>query len=303
MKVVLLGKDGQVGRAFLSLLAQHTHIHCVAFGRSEADFFNAEGLRALVLAEKPDVVVNAAAYTQVDLAEEQAAQAFQVNATAVWVLAKACAEIGACLIHISTDYIFSGKKSAPYMVEDAAEPINEYGHSKWEGECYIRAQPHLNYIIIRTAWVYSCFDRNFLHTMLRVARSRDVVRVVSDQVGTPTSAHSLAGAMLRCIEQFCEQLTGQLAEPYVQLQRVYHWTDAGIASWYDFAVAIMEEAFLLGLLPKKVEVEPISSAEYPTKAKRPTFSVLDKTATFAALGTTAKHWRVALREELQRLTL
>lgn len=292
MKVVLLGKDGQVGRAFSALVSGHSAIHCVAFGRIQADFFNIESLRALILAEKPDVVVNAAAYTQVDLAQDQPDLAFQVNATAVWVLAKVCAEIGARLIHVSTDYIFSGKKPEPYLIEDAAAPINEYGRSKWEGECYIRAQPDLNYAILRTAWVYSCFDRNFLHTMLRLAKSRDVVRVVCDQIGTPTSAHSLAGAMLACFENPVE---------HPLPNGTYHWTDSGVASWYDFAVAIMEEAFHLGVLPKRVEVVPISSAEYPTKAKRPTFSVLDKTATSAVMGKVAKHWRVALREEIQRL--
>ena len=289
MKILLFGKDGQLGRAFMSHMTHHAQYQLVCFGRKEADFSTPACLEKIIFSERPDVIVNTAAYTKVDVAEDSYDEAYTVNALAVQVIAAAAAKIKACLIHISTDYVFSGTKPSPYLVGDTTEPVNAYGRSKREGERYIETQENLNAVILRTAWVYSRYDRNFLSTMLRLAQTQDIVRVVTDQIGTPTSVSSLCDAIVSFIER--PALTG-----------LYHWTDAGVASWYDFAVAIMEEAFLLGLIPRKVVVQPIGSEAYPTKAKRPFFCVLDKKTTYQTLEKTADHWRESLRKEMSYLT-
>ena len=234
---------------------------------------------------RPSVVINAAAYTAVDRAESEQAAAFAVNADGPGHLARACAGLGARLIHVSTDFVFSGNACHPYQPADPTGPVSVYGESKLAGEQQVREALGEQSVIVRTAWVYSRVGHNFVKTMLRLMAERDSLSVVADQVGTPTWARGLAEALWRIVDK--PEIAGTL-----------HWTDAGVASWYDFAVAIAEEAHAQGLLARPVAVKPIATADYPTPAARPAWSVLDKTASWQQLGCDGMHWREALRAML-----
>jgi dTDP-4-dehydrorhamnose reductase len=224
----------------------------------------------------------------VDRAETEAVQARATNAAGPANLARAAAASGSRLIHLSTDFVFDGKSAAPYRPEDPTNPLNVYGVTKRDGEVAVREILPARSVVLRTAWVYDATGRNFLLTMLRLMRDRGSVRVVADQFGTPTAAHSLAAAIWTAV-----------ARP--EIAGIHHWTDSGVASWYDFAVAIAEEAAVAGRAATTAEVIPIGSSEYPTPAKRPGFSVLDKTVTIAALGITPAHWRQALRRVIGQI--
>jgi len=191
------------------------------------------------------------------------------------------------MIHVSTDYVFSGDGTRPYEPSDPVGPKSAYGRTKLAGERAVAAAGG-DAVVVRTAWVYAAQGKNFMRTMLRLMESKGNVRVVADQIGTPTAAISLAKVLWALADR-------------PDLSGVYHWTDAGVASWYDFAVAIAEEGAAVGLLPATVRVEPITTAEYPTPARRPSFSVLDSRTCVAALGLTPPHWRAALRTELKEL--
>src|SRR5262249_45263581 len=212
--------------------------------------------------------------------------AMAMNAAGGAHLARAARAARALLVHFSTDYVFDGTASVPYAPQAPAHPLNVYGRSKRAGEEQVLAIWPEQSLVLRTSWVYAAWGTNFLQTMLRLMRERQAVRVVADQVGTPTSARSLAAAIWKI-----------LARP--QLAGVHHWTDAGVASWYDFAVAIAEEARRVGLLEKAVSVTAISTAEYPSRARRPRYSVLD-THSLAALGA-PRHWREELTDVLREL--
>jgi dTDP-4-dehydrorhamnose reductase len=232
------------------------------------------------------VIVNAAAYTAVDRAEGESDLAFRINRDGADHLATAAREIGARLVHVSTDFVFDGRASRPYRPEDSTGPLNVYGASKLAGEQAVAAAAP-DALIVRTAWVYGPSGGNFLATMLRLMASRTEIGVVADQIGTPTSTLTLASALWA--------LAGGDA------RGTLHYTDAGVASWYDFATAIAEEAAATGLLARAPSVRPISTADYPTPAARPAFSVLDKSATFTLLGGPPPHWRAALRAVLARM--
>jgi dTDP-4-dehydrorhamnose reductase len=231
-------------------------------------------------------VVNAAAYTAVDLAEDQPAQAIAVNDTAVGVLASAASAAGCRLLHLSTDFVFDGKSNRAYLPSDPPNPLSVYGASKLGGERHVLGAAAG--IVLRTAWVYAAAGRNFVLTMLRLMRDRETLAVVCDQIGTPTWASGLAAAIWGLIETDAPG-------------GVYHWTDLGVASWYDFAVAIQDEALERGLLSRAVPITPIASAAYPTRARRPAFSVLDSGATRALIQAPARHWRHNLRTLLDEL--
>jgi dTDP-4-dehydrorhamnose reductase len=274
MKVLLTGAAGQVGRALAA--AAPVGVSLVAMGRDQLDIA-APGAAARVVGEiAPDLILNAAAYTAVDRAESEPALALAINGTAVGRLAAAADLAGARLVHISTDFVFDGRATAPYPPGAPTAPLSAYGRSKLAGE-----QAAGNALIVRTAWVYAAQGANFVNTMLRLMRTRDEVRVVADQFGAPTYAPHLAETVWRLIDQ------GRT--------RIWHHTDSGTASWHDFAVAIQEEALAIGLLARKVPVLPISTAQYPTQAHRPAYSVLDCSATATALGAPAPHWRDNLR--------
>jgi dTDP-4-dehydrorhamnose reductase len=236
---------------------------------------------------RPGVIINAAAYTAVDRAEEEPHRAFAVNRDGVAHLAQAARDSGAALIHVSTDFVFDGTKSRPYLTADKPNPQGAYGASKLAGEVAVREAMGGRALIIRTAWVYSAHGNNFVKTMLRLMNSRDGVRVVDDQIGSPTWACGLARFIVHAAER--------------GLRGIYHWTDAGTASWYDFAVAIREEALALGLLSRKVPIRPITTEEFPTPAKRPSYSVLDKSASRGICALDAQHWRESLRQMLSEL--
>jgi dTDP-4-dehydrorhamnose reductase len=283
VKILVLG-GGQVARAVSAAAPAHHQV--VVHTRTELDIIDEQAVSRTVAAVQPDWIVNAAAYTAVDLAEGQAAEAAAVNDTAVGSLDEAAREIGGRLLHLSTDFVFDGRANRAYLTTDQANPLSVYGTSKLGGERHVMAGG--TGIVMRTSWVYAASGRNFVLTMLRLLRERDQVSVVSDQIGSPTWAGSIATTIWNMVES--------AATP-----GIYHWTDLGVASWYDFAVAIQEEALARGLLSRAVPILPIQTTAYPTPAKRPAFSVLDTASTRAALNLKGQHWRHNLRMMLDEL--
>jgi dTDP-4-dehydrorhamnose reductase len=283
MRVLVLG-GGQIAKAVGAAAPAE---HEVAI-RTHADLDIVDpGALARVLAEVgADWIVNAAAYTAVDLAEDDAARAIAVNDTAVASIAGAAAREGSRLLHLSTDFVFDGESRRAYLPDDQTNPLSVYGSSKLGGERHVVAGGAG--IVLRTSWVYAASGKNFVLTMLRLMREKDQISVVSDQIGAPTWAASAAAAIWGLID--VEAAPG-----------IYHWTDLGLASWYDFAVAIQDEALARGLLSRAVPILPIRSSEYPTRAQRPAFSVLDNAATRSLLNTPARHWRHHLRMMLDEL--
>ncbi|MEW5755431.1 MAG: dTDP-4-dehydrorhamnose reductase [Pseudomonadota bacterium] len=286
-KILLTGANGQLGFELQRTAPAGTTI--VATDVGELDITNAEAVEILAERTKPNMIINAAAYTAVDKAEQEQGEAYAINAEGAAHLASAAHRYNARLVHISTDFVFDGKKSTPYLPADTPIPLSVYGASKLKGEQRVREITQGDALIVRTAWVYSSHGANFVKTMLRLMREREQLGVVSDQIGSPTWTKGLANA-----------IWGLVAKS--DLKGVYHWTDAGVASWYDFAVAIQEEALQLGLLDKTIPIRPILTTQYPTPATRPAYSVLDKTATWAALETTPIHWREQLRQMLMELS-
>jgi dTDP-4-dehydrorhamnose reductase len=257
----------------------------VARDRDTLDLTDHAAVRALIKAERPDVIFNAAAWTAVDLAETNEAAAHAINAEAVGVLADAARHVGADLVHVSTDFVFDGDRGVPYAPDAAPGPASAYGRTKLAGEAAAAADA----LIVRTAWVYGPVGGNFVRTMLRLMAEREHVSVVADQIGTPTYVPGLADALWSL---WAAGAKGML-----------HYTDSGVASWYDFAVAVQEEATASGLLSRAVPVIPITTAQFPTPARRPAYSVLDKTRTWDLLGQPAPHWRVNLRKMLKEITI
>ncbi|MFZ1867492.1 MAG: dTDP-4-dehydrorhamnose reductase [Steroidobacteraceae bacterium] len=285
-KVLITGAGGQVGRALLGAVPDD--FEALACVHADLDVGAGEAVRDFVGRHRPGVIINAAAYTAVDKAESEPDIAQRINAEGPRHLAAAARECGARLIHISTDFVFDGAASAPYRPDSATHPLSVYGRSKRDGErAVLEALPE-HCTIVRTAWVYAVTGTNFVRTMLRIMRANGSARVVADQVGTPTAARPLA------------EVLWQIAlNP--EIRGIHHWTDAGVASWYDFAVAIAEEGAQLGLLPAEVTVTPITTADYPTPAHRPPYSVLDKRS-LAPFGLSPVHWRRCLRSVLKEIS-
>ncbi len=283
--VIVTGARSQVGVELLRTAPPEWHV--LGFDADELDITDAPALEAAFERVRPALVINAAAYTAVDAAETDAAAAEAINARGAGLAAAAAAGVGARVIHLSTDFVFDGAQGAAYRPDDEARPLGVYGRTKLAGERAVLARNSAA-LVIRTAWVYASHGRNFVRSMLGQMRERDGLTVVADQVGTPTWARGLAQAIWRAA-----------ARP--GLVGILHWTDAGVASWYDFAVAIRDEALPLGLLERAVPVQPIRTEEYPTAARRPAFSVLDKSATWSALGIEPVHWRANLRLMLREL--
>jgi len=286
MKILIAGAGGQVGRALLSCMPQNASVRGLT--HADLDIGDASAVLALARSERPDVIICAAAHTAVDRAESESQLAARVNFEGPRNLAQAAHGIGARLLHISTDFVFDGRASTAYRPDSPTNPLNVYGKTKLAGEQAVQAILPDRSIVVRTAWVYAAAGNNFMRTMLRLMAAKGHVRVVADQIGTPTAAISVARVLRALVDR-------------PDLSGVYHWTDAGVASWYDFAVAIAEEAAGLGLLPATARVDPITTAEYPTPARRPSFSVLDSRALLGALSLTPHHWRAALRTELKEL--
>ncbi len=287
-RVLITGANGQVGWELQRTAP--ADIEIIALDRASLDISDQDRVNKLVAELAPDVVINAAAYTPVDKAEQEPELAFAINATGAGYLARASFEQKARFIHISTDFVFDGTKGSPYFSDDTPNPLGVYGASKLKGEQLVSEFTKGQAVILRTAWVYSTHGHNFVKTMLRLLKERAELNVVVDQIGTPTWAKELA----RIIWMMA-------AKPNVQ--GIFHWTDAGVASWYDFAVAIKEEALMIGLLDVHIEIAPIPSESYPLPAPRPSLSVLDKSSIYELLecGFTPQHWRVSLREMLKEL--
>ncbi|WP_379653909.1 dTDP-4-dehydrorhamnose reductase [Pseudoxanthomonas sp. UC19_8] len=289
MTLLLLGANGQVGRELRRALAPLGEVVCTTrSGTLEdgaacevADFDRPESLPALLDRLAPTVVVNAAAYTAVDKAEEDRDAAFRANAESPGALARWCAAHGVPLVHYSTDYVFDGQGTAPYAVDAPTAPLGVYGASKLAGEEAVRAAGG-QHLIFRTAWVYASHGKNFLLTMLRVGAQRDELRVVADQIGTPTSAALIA------------DVTAQVLRQGTEASGTWHLTAAGQTSWHGFAEAIFARAVAAGLLPLAPQVVAIPTSEYPTPARRPAYSCLDTTTLRRDFGIDLPAWETAL---------
>jgi dTDP-4-dehydrorhamnose reductase len=286
MKVLITGAGGQVGWELQQTVS--TDIEITALHRVELDIADQAAVMSVIKELQPDLVINAAAYTAVDKAEEEVDRAYKVNVEGAANIARAVEDCSARLIHISTDFVFDGTGTKPYLPGDEPKPSGVYGASKLQGERAVMAETSGRAVILRTAWVYSVHGSNFVKTMLRLMAEREELGVVDDQVGTPTWAKELAKTIW-------------LIAGKTDMQGTYHWTDDGKASWYDFALAIQEEAYGLGLLQKTIPIKPIKTEEYPTPARRPAYSVLDKTSTLEALDCKAPHWRESLIKMLIEL--
>jgi dTDP-4-dehydrorhamnose reductase len=276
MKIVITGARGQLGLTLQKYLSDEKY-ELVPLTHSELDISDETAVNQTLSQIKPDVIINAAAYTAVDKAETNDLTARAANATGPKNLARWAAKNKSYLIHISTDFVFSGCNSRPYTPEDQTDPLSIYGRTKLEGELHSRYLAPDNCLVLRTSWVYSEFGNNFVKTMLRLMTEKESLNVVADQIGTPSSTWGLARCIAACLEK----------KPV----GILHWTDAGVASWYDFAVAIQDEAVSAGLLTKAVPIHAIQTVQYPTPAKRPSFSVLDKTAAITSLSCEPVHWR------------
>jgi dTDP-4-dehydrorhamnose reductase len=281
-KILVIGAAGQLGQC-LKLVGGERAIDSIVFpSEKEADILNQSLLASLLEAEKPDYVINCAAYTAVDKAEDEAELAKAINETGAINLAKACRANDVTLIHVSTDFVFEGNEVKLLTEEDSANPINVYGQTKLDGELGIAN--HLKaYFILRTSWLYSEFGNNFVKTMLKLGADRDELSVIADQVGTPTYGVDLANAILDIIKSKS------------QAYGLYHYSNEGVTSWFDFASAVFE------LSNTQVKVNPIPGSAYPTKAKRPSFSVMDKSKIKSTFKVTIPYWRNSLNKCIQQI--
>lgn len=278
---MVTGKGGQLARALVATAPPGVQV--IALSHGELDITDAAQVARMMASLAPDVLINAAAYTAVDRAEHDAERAFAVNAQGPATLAAAAARTGARFVQISTDYVFDGTSTVRRRSNDPVRPCNVYGASKAAGEAAVRmALPDA--LIVRTAWLYGAAGTNFVATMLRLLAERDEVGVVADQFGSPTHARSLARVLWRLVGR--------------DVRGIWHATDAGAASWYDFAVAIAEEARGAGLLAHAAAIRPIATADYPTAAPRPLFSILDPEDLWGAVDLPPPHWRHELRAML-----
>jgi len=287
MKVLLTGAQGQLGRALAAL--RPAGVELQALTHRELDIGDAAAVRATLARLAPDWIINAGAYTAVDRAEAEPALAEAANASGPAHLARAAQALPGCrLLQISTDYVFDGRSRVPYRPEDVPNPMSVYGRTKLQGEQAVRALLAERALILRTAWVYAPQGHNFLLTMLRLMRERGQVAVVTDQLGSPTAAGSVARAAWAAVAR-------------APGAAILHWTDAGVCSWYDFAELIAREGLAAGLLERPARVDPIRTTDYPTAARRPAYSVLELTGTAAALALTPQPWGDAVKATLQAL--
>ncbi len=279
MKVLITGSGGQLGGALQRTAPTDADI--TAIDVEDVDLTDHAMLRARLAVEAPDIILNAAAYTAVDKAESDEELARAINADAVGVMAEAMAQTGGKLVHISTDFVFDGQSSRAYRPDDQRAPISAYGRTKAAGEDHLGDMD----LLLRTAWVYEAGGANFVRTMIRLMNERDELGIVADQIGAPTWATQLARTIWSLVEK--------------EAVGTFHYSDAGVASWYDFAVAIAEEAHELGLVAAIPAIKPIATADYPTPAARPAFSLLDCSKTHETLGVSPVHWRTNLRAMLE----
>lgn len=291
MRILVTGGEGQLAQSLAERAAVDPGLEIVATSRAEADLSSAGSVAAAIAAIRPALVINAAAYTAVDLAEEEPALAFRINAEGAGEAAAAAREVGAPIIQLSTDYVFAGDAAEPHREDAPTNPLSVYGRSKLAGEEAVRAA-NPDHLILRTAWLYSPFGRNFLKTVVAAARTRDVLAVVDDQVGSPTSALDLADGILAIARAWRQ-------EPGLGRGRIYHLVGPEPMSWCAFAAAIMSECRRLGL--PAAQVKPISTAEWPTAAARPRNSILDSGKFVRDFGIAMPDQRASVRAVVERL--
>ena len=291
MKLLVTGREGQLARSIAERAADHPGLDIIFTSRGEADLSSSGSVAGAITAVRPELVVNAAAYTAVDQAEAEPALAFRINAEGAGEAAAAAREVGAAVIQLSTDYVFDGRARDPYAEDAPTEPLSVYGRSKLSGEAAVRVT-NPDHLILRTSWVYSPFGRNFVRTMASLAAEREVLNVVSDQFGCPTSALDLAEAILRIADRWNGgDRTG--------LGDTYHLAGSGSGSWFDLASEVMANCSRLGL--PAAEVRPIATADWPTKATRPANAVLDCSKIERDLGLRLPEWRGSVAETVERL--
>jgi len=291
MKIAVTGREGQVVQSLIEKAAQRPDLEVIALGRPELDLTKPETVHSAIEAIQPDLVVSAAAYTAVDQAEDEQELAFAVNATGAEAVAEAAKTCGVPVIHLSTDYVFAGDADEPYVETDATGPRSVYGSSKLEGERLV-AQANPRHIILRTAWVYSPFGKNFVKTMLKLAETRDVLSVVADQQGNPTSALDIADAIIRVADHLA-------ATPEFSAYGIYHLAGTGDTNWSGFARALFSESARLG--GPTATVSDITTADYPTKAVRPASSRLSTAKFQRVFHWSAPHWQSSLQGVVSRL--
>lgn len=289
-RIVVTGREGQLVRSLLER-AQGRDVELIALGRPDVDLAVPGSARAAIVDLRPDIVINAAAYTNVDGAEDEPDRAMRVNADAAGEVAAAAHVAGAPVVQISTDYVFDGAASGPYREDAATGPIGVYGRTKLAGEERVRAANPRS-VIVRTAWVYSPFGRNFVRTMMTLAQTRDTVGIVADQRGNPTSALDLADGLL--------ELAARLArDDRTSLGQVYHLAGTGAASWFDLARHVFATCGALGL--PSAEARAVTTADYPTKAVRPANSMLDCAKFARDVGFVMPEWRTSAAETVARI--
>lgn len=276
MNILVTGGNGQLGNE-MRVVSKESRNRYIFTDVVELDITNLEAIRYMLKMERVDVVVNCAAYTNVDRAEEDEIMADLLNNKAAGNLAVVAKEVGATLIHVSTDYVFQGDKNTPYKEDCETSPLGVYGRTKLAGERSIQATG-CNYLIFRTSWLYSSYGKNFVKTMQRLTRDKNSLKVVFDQVGTPTYAGDLAAIIYKVIEK-----------DMLDKQGIYHFSNEGVCSWYDFAQEVCE------LSGNVCNIEPCHSDEFPSKVKRPNFSVLDKTKVKETFGAKVPYWKVSLK--------
>jgi dTDP-4-dehydrorhamnose reductase len=291
MRIAVTGRNGQVARSLLER-AEASKVEVCTVARPEVDLARPQSVEAALLELKPDAVVSAAAYTTVDLAETEPALAHDINAVGAGAVARAAARLGIPIVHLSTDYVFDGALQRPYREDDATGPLGVYGASMLEGERAVAAA-NPNHAILRTAWVYSPFGKNFARTMLTLAGQRDEISVVSDQMGSPTNALDIADGVIVVVRH----LIDRPAAP--ELRGIFHMTGAGETTWAEFATAIFAASAAAG--GPSARVVPIPTSAYPTPARRPANSRLDNTRLADVHGVRLPHWQQSLRGCIERL--
>jgi len=307
LKIALLGANGQLGQTFLkdgALAARGTITAVTRDGRVEgnyageaADLSSPDSISALLDRIRPDVIINAAAYTAVDRAEQEEALATQVNGAAVEALARWAADHQALVLHFSTDYVFDGQGKHPYAIDSATAPLGAYGRSKLAGEkALVKSGAH--HMIFRTAWVYAAHGQNFLRTMLRLGADRDELRVVADQHGAPTSTQLIVRGTLAALDAWHQASPTERA----RMEGIHHLVASGSTTWHGFATAIFEEAMERGLVERKPTVTAIGTADFPTPAKRPAYSVLDNSGFQEHFAFALPDWRIGLNEVIHELS-
>ncbi len=289
MKVLLTGSTGQLGISIIK--TKSDYVDLIRTNREQLDLSNTLSCEDFVLSEKPDWVINCAAFTAVDQAEKDIDLSRKINSFAPEAFANSLNKINGKLLHISTNFVFDGQQNSPYKTNQKTNPINQYGYSKALGEDMImkKTKRKKTAIILRTSWVISPYGKNFILSMLKLHEQRESINVVCDQIGAPTSAKHLA--------KICWEIIH--FKKNKELPEILHWSDAGVASWYDLAVAVGDIGIELGIIKKKAFVNPIKTQNYPLPAERPKYSILDLDSTCQILDVVPNHWRMNLLETLK----